>query len=240
MKRYLILLLCPLILFSGCKKDDSELPSEVTLLSAEAKSAYTALLDETIEYATEPEGGGYGSYDENSFAVYDIDLDGKSELIIEYVTAPLAGNVTTVYDYDSETGLLHEEIKEFIGLTFFDNGAVKAELSHSSGYGGGNFWPYSLYKYDKPSDTYKLVGTVDAWDGVYIDSSVTGRDFPKDIDNDGDGFVYYISDGASPINYDKPVDNAEYEAWIEAVIGDAEIMDIPFLSLTREHIAQIH
>ena len=239
-KKYLILLLCPLLLFSGCKKSmEEEIPSEATPLSVEAKAAYSALLEETIESATDPKGAGYGSFDENQFAVCDIDLDGKSELIIEYVTAPLAGNVTTVYDYDGKTGSLHEEIAEFVGLTFFDNGTAEAEWSHSSGYGGGNFWPYSLYKYDKATDTYNIVGAVDAWDGVYADSSVTGRDFPYDVDTDGDGIVYYISDGTDPINYDKPVDNTEYEAWRKSIVGDAGRIDIPFVSLTEKHIAEI-
>ena len=76
----------------------------------------------------------------NQFAIYDIDFDGKEELIIQYTTTYTAGMVEVIYDYDSKTKLLKEELRSFPSLTYYNNGIVSADWSHNQGLAGlGDF-----------------------------------------------------------------------------------------------------
>lgn len=100
---------------------------------------------------------------DNRFAVYDVDADGKEELIISYVTTYIAGMMELIYEYDEEMDTLIEQFREFPALTYYDNGVIKAEWSHNQGL-AGEFWPYSLYQYKEESDAYEMLAMVDAWD----------------------------------------------------------------------------
>ena len=61
------------------------------------------------------------------------------------------------------------------------------------------------------------------------------------LDLDGDGYLYYIitePSGYAP-DYGTPMDNADYEAWLDSYIGGAAVLDIPYVPLTAETIAAI-
>lgn len=195
---------------------------------------FIKVLEEVYQNHVFPNGNDYGISDysqisENKFAIYDIDFDGKDELIIQYTTTAMAGMIEAVFEYDSSLNTVKEEFMEFPALTYYDNGIVEAEWSHNQGL-GGEFWPYTLYQYSRETDAYIEVCMVDAWDKSYVET-----DFPDELDKDGDGIVYYImEDGTYELK--TPVDLEEYMEWRNYYLGQAEKLNIPYRNLTEENI----
>ena len=168
---------------------------------------------------------------ENQFAVCDVDGDGREELVLQYNTAiMIAGMRALIYDTD-ENGGLRLQFSEFPNLTFYDNGAIQAGLSHNQGQ-AGDFWPYTLYVYDPGSDLYRDVGTVDAWSRDY-----RPQNYPADTDTSGTGFVYYVyRDIDTEYGVLPPVDESEYLLWREEYLAGAAELELPWQSLTAEQI----
>ena len=175
----------------------------------------------------------------NSFALYDIDFDGKDELILCYWTTYTAGQVTAVYSYESEAGALREEFAAYPALRFYDNGVIEADDSHNHGMASdGAFWPYRLFQYDRERDVYEETANVDAWSRTFREEDYDGNPFPEETDADGDGLVYYIMPGGT-YELKDPVDGEEYERWRESYRKDASLTEIPYVSLTLENIYAI-
>lgn len=105
---------------------------------------------------------GSGQMRDNRFAVADIDGDGREELIVSYSTACMESMFERIYDYDPVSEELKVQFTAFPALTYYDNGFIKAEWSHNQG--GGELWPFTLYRYDTENDSYVEAGTVDTWD----------------------------------------------------------------------------
>ena len=207
------------------------------------KNAYMNALRRLYTNHVLPDGSdcGYDEYNDitiNEFAVYDIDGDGRDELIIQYVSTYMAGMAAGIYGYDETTNTLREELLEFPALTFYNNGTIEAAWSHNQGL-AGDFWPYTLYRYDQSTDTYVTVGMADAWDRSYWETDFDGNQFPTAIDKDGDGIVYYVISGEE---YEQvaPVDFAEYNQWRNSYVGGAEAIYVPFVSLTQTNIRSIN
>lgn len=175
---------------------------------------------------------------ENQFAVFDIDSDGEKELLLTYTTTDMAGMMELIYDYDEEAGEVREEFWEFPALTFYENGVIEAGWSHNQGL-AGDFWPYTLYQYDPGMDSYLPKGMVDAWDRSLSEVNYEGRAFPEEIDQDGDGVVYYIMKNGEAYNTDAPVDGAQYQEWRDAYLNGAKEIEVPFVELTEENIGQV-
>lgn len=172
----------------------------------------------------------------NRFAIYDIDKDGREELLIFYVTTDMAGKIETVYDYDEAAGTLYKELSEFPGVIFFDNGIVKADWSHNQGR-AGRIWPYTLWKYDKEADVYRKAGMLDAWDKALTEIEGEENPFPDEIDKDGDGLIYYIM--KDTYSKDTPVDGEEHWQWYDSLVQDGKEQTIPYQPLTQENIDAI-
>lgn len=210
------------------------------------KAAYHSVLENLYLNHVFPDGKEYGFEDtfydisENQFAVYDIDQDGKEELIIQYTTTIMAGMINIIYDFDQKSGTVREEFSEFPSLTFYNNGIIQADWSHNHGMAASleEFWPYTLYQYDKETDTYRTVGMVDAWDKSYHEKDSSGNSFPEEMDIDGDGILYYIMlDGT--YEFHTPFDLEEYNQWRNSYVNGAEKIDIPFVNLTKENIDSV-
>lgn len=208
------------------------------------RNAYISALEDLyfLHSFPPPIGSDNGFFDgddisDNKFAVYDIDQDGRDELIIEYVTTYNAGMTEIVYEFDVETGKMREEFSEYPPVTFYDNGIVEALYSHNHGMAGDKsvdeFWPYQFYRYDPESDTYEAVAKVDAWSVGFAEKDGEGNPFPAEIDEDGDGMVYYATPSG---RYGLPMDGREYQSWRESYIGKAEIIRLPLVHLTEENI----
>lgn len=179
-----------------------------------------------------------GSMDisENLFAIYDVDQDGREELILSYRAAIMAGMEEIIYDFDKAAQTVVEEFREFPNLTYYDNGVIQAGWSHNQGR-AGEFWPYTLYRYDAALDRYVNIGMVDAWDRT-VSEEFMGEPFPTQVDADGDGIVYYIMIEGE-YRLDDPVDGAEYMKWRDSYTGNALEIQIPFVNLAEENIAAI-
>ena len=171
----------------------------------------------------------------NKFAVYDVDHDGREELVFCYTATSMASMTAKIYDYDEASGELYEELSQFPMLTFYDNATIGAGISHNQGY-AGEFWPYTFYTYDAANDSYRAEYFVDAWDKSLSEVNYNGEAFPDDADKDGDGIVYYLEapDGSET---GEPLDKDAFDQWISENVGKEE--NIPFQDLTEDAISQI-
>lgn len=213
----------------------------VTEENRDARTLYaqvlTTLLDENLLPGglNDPEGYiGTAAEREamaaNQFAVCDVDGDGREELVLLYTTSYMAGQLGLIYDTD-ETGGLRLQFSEFPLLTFYDNGTVQAGWSHNQGL-AGDFWPYTLYVYDPETDGYTDVGSVDAWS-----RDLQPEGYPADTDASGTGFVYYLyQDLGAEYGKISPVDEDKYLSWREEYLSGAAELELPWQSLTAEHI----
>ena len=226
-------------------EDPRFFPCSYELEADSPTEAYSKVLWYIFQYGCSPGEDGPPDYDyskradNNNFAIYDIDQDGRDELLFDWCYA--------AYVWEHKDRVLHEELVAFPdGLIFYDNGAVYENWSHNQ---GGrtceNFWPYSLHIYNAETDIYTDIGDVNAWDINHSSAY-----FPTDIDQDGDGIVYLLhragedrytgsyDEYGNPIE-EPPVDGLTYEAWRDSILQDSQPVEIPWLPLTRENISAL-
>lgn len=204
-------------------------------------AAYQFVLQQIAFEHVYPDGrdtgfdGASGFIEDNHFAILDINGDGVDELIVQFVTAPMAGNIETVYAYDQEEGTVEELLTVFPAVSYYDNGLVKAEWSHGSGLEGEDHWPYDLYQYCGDTGTYELIAEVSMWSRAASTVDYKGDPYPEDIDGENAGIVFILTrDGAT-----ETVSKSNYEAWLSAVVGNGEPVSIPYQSLSEEHIKAV-
>ncbi len=202
--------------------------------------AYYSVLERLYKTYTLPDGTELGyneisDLSENQFAIYDIDQDGREELIVIWTTTYMTGMAGIIYDYDYASNGVTTELIEFPVQTFYDNGVVEVLLSHNHGLAGNidDFWPYTFYQYDKGTDTYLCAAQVDAWNKAYYALDYDGTLFPEELDTDGDGILYRVT----AEDRDKLMDLEEYKKWRDSVIGGAKKVEIPFVKMTEESIS---
>ncbi len=207
------------------------------------RNAYYTALEEMIKNHTLPDGVSFEVNPQNpvggnKFSIYDVDQDGKEELILMYNDTYSAEMKGYVFAYDAKEKELKTEFSEFPSLTFYDNGVIKVEWSHNQGLAGDQFWPYTLYRYDSASERYQLIGMVDAWDKSFSERDSQNNPFPSGADTSSTGVVYYIMKDET---YDNthPVDVSEYKNWLDKQIGSAAELPIQYLDLTEENLLQI-
>lgn len=224
-------------------EEQSSIPAESTdgehSLEPGRLSAYRRVLENIYYHQTFPDKGDLG-YDGsnitlNKFAVLDIDGDGNEELLVIYTTTYMAGMVQLIYDYDEKSDSVREEFIEFPSVTFYENGVIVADRSHNHGLAGDSFWPYTLYQYHPETDDYVQVAMVDAWDKSFAETGYQGQSFPGEVDENGDGVVYYIMPGTE-YQLDTPVDLGDYESWRASLLGNAEKVTVSYQNLTEENI----
>lgn len=218
-------------------------------ISEDAQSAYAALLRQVRDTQTLPDGTeleclregdaiDMESLEMNTFALFDVDGDGRAELVLNWVSAGVANMMELVYGYDAATGTVREELREFPGIIFYDNGTAEAPWSHNQGNAGSALWPYNVYQHNAETDAYAMTGAVDAWDGSYRETDT----FPKDIDADGDGVVYFLLSAHADSwrdGYSAPVDGPDYENWRSFHIGEGAALELSWLPLTEENILKV-
>lgn len=222
--------------------EEPETPQPTQQDRAPMLAAYQAALETLLNEHRFPEDAESRTFfgdtpSGDQFAVFDVDGDGRDELILTYTDTTMAEMGASIYDYDAEQDCLVQELAAFPMLTFYDNGVIQADWSHNQGL-AGDFWPYTLYQYDKDADYYNPVGMVDAWEGTMFPEDFEGNPFPEDVDVSHSGYVYYIMDYG---NYetDHPVDQAEYEAWRDSWLQGAGELTVPYQDLTEENISNL-
>ena len=132
--------------------ETAEVTETETTVQADRASrikAYQAALENIYQNHILPDGSELrddisGEMSGNKFAVYDVDHDGREELVFCYTATSMASMTAKIYDYDEASGELYEELSQFPMLTFYDNATIGAGISHNQGY-AGEFWPYTFY-----------------------------------------------------------------------------------------------
>ena len=208
-----------------------------------SQEAYAAVLRNLLQNDISPEGGnahmdpsGDRGMDPplNSFAVSDVDGDGQEELVLLQSCEIYAGYRGYVLAYDPVSGAVKIALSEFPDLTFYDTRAVAAGWSHNQTR-GGRFSPYTLYVYDPSTDTYRNVGSVEAWDRRFSDNHPDDLPFPEELDTSGTGFLYYITDAQTSERVG-PVDASVYEAWRDQYLDVDGVLPLTWHALSEENI----
>ncbi len=188
-------------------EEEKELPTPAYMTDI-TDEVYRDLITELIE--TDMPLRGWWPY-AISYAILDIDEDGREELILNGANASaMATMAYHIYDYDRNTGEVFLEFACWPDVDFLDNGYVKEEASHNHGHSDlEDFWPYHLLMYNAETDQYDTVAQIDAWQ-----KELYPEGFPDEADKDGDGIVYYTAD----VQFWTPtafMDKAEYDIWCE-------------------------
>ena len=195
-----------------------DIAAGASTLSDAAKSAYRSVLDDIYYNQQFPNGLelDYNGADlsENKFGVYDIDGDGRTELLIAYTTASTDGQMFLIYDFVEALDAVHEEFTGYPAATFYDNGVVRADWNHDpSTVEGSDFQPFTLFVYDEGENTYEILG------------SVFQQDEPD---------VYYQNLAGD--EDEKKIDKTVLQDWLDFCIGDAGQIEVPMVDLTEENI----
>ena len=105
----------------------------------------------------------------------------------------------------------------------------------------GDFYPYSVYRYNKETDTYQSFGSVNAWDKKVSEINSEGKTFPSSIDADQDGIVYYILPSDWNGKYDiEPVDGNAYTNWRNGYLnGSEKISRFSVYELTEDYMKSV-
>lgn len=146
---------------------------------AARKEAYKAALENIYVNHVFPNGTTCNYRDaqdlaQSQFTILDIDGDGEEELIIRYVSGPMAGMREVIYSF-SGGDFLMEEFSEFPALVYYDNGFIRADASHNQG-DDTDGWSYVMYQYMGDSDSYKEVGSGVSGDGSIESYVGTGKE----------------------------------------------------------------
>lgn len=140
-----------------------------------------------------------------------------------------------VYDYNEDNGSISLELMEVPQAEFYSNGLVKAMWSHNQGLAGDSFWPYNLYKYNEERKMYELVASVDAWNLSYAAKDFNGNSFPKEIDKENAGIVYYVTEnGAENI-----ISKTDYDKWYNSYFSAVESINVSYVNLIKENIENV-
>ena len=203
---------------------------------ADARQIYAATLRNLLYNNILPDGSkvetSVGEY--SSFAIDDVDSDGKEELVVLYDPGVMADEKGYIMGYDSNTEETYIQLEEFPYFAFLRNGNLKALSSHNQTY--GDMWPYLFYRYIPESDTYELVGYVHSEDKWTLESNGKSDQYPDEADTSKTGTVYYLgTDGWGT----DPMDETDYMEWLNANEGNVEELEIPYLPFTEENIEKM-
>jgi len=200
------------------------------------------------------------NFENNCFAILDVDNDGRQELLFNFNESCMADMYEVVYEYDEEADILREELATWISTDYYSNGIVKVDASHNHGKDpeGRGVWPYMVYQYDEERDSYQLLYSVDSWDGQVIE-----EDFPDELDMDGDKLLYYvmveeagavgnisgtmsagvsgsIQEDASAGSGDMIIfDWEEYSAWAEELMPEWSRIHVSYHRMTEDFMERV-
>ncbi len=234
MKKILIIL-CSMFLLTGC----SDKNTESSTAGVYEQQTYREVL-ENMYYNCEFPDWDYKNYPTDvtiEFAMYDIDSDGREELLVTFDNRGLY-----VYDHNAD-GNLVKQFSGYIRSDFYENGAVRVYSAHNQTH-SLKFHPFAMYKYNAETDSYDKCGDVygidkDVVDMINKEKEEVGRtdflEYPSKYDTSSSGTVYYISPDWNN-ETGKPSDVTEYNKYYGQFTENTDIIDIPFMELTEENI----
>ena len=109
------------------------------------------------EFAISSENG----YGKGVFALYDIDGDGFDELLLNLTDDSEQRTYAYIWGYNN--GNTYVELCGGPLMNYYNNGIIEDGWSYKNEL-SGDFYPYSVYRYNEETDTYQSFGSVDAWD----------------------------------------------------------------------------
>lgn len=189
---------------------------ETLSVTAQYREHLENVLESLQTDSTEPSGM------ENRFAVFDIDGDGRDELIVLYAQE----DGVTEYILEGEGTELRLDGESF----FYEGGVVEMPVPLLDGEETGSFAPYVLYQYDAELDAYYEVAYVQMLELSELEAKGLADEYPEEADTSQTGRVYLIGSN--------PVDETEYELWCSSW-REAVQISIPFVLLTQENAAAI-
>lgn len=221
MKKRIFALICALaLLLAGAAQ------AEEGVLAAYREALENLYTNHTFPdgYTDEPD-----DVEGNGFAVYDVDGDGREELLVQWDNTVVASWYGAIYEYDEESQSFRTEYMGGPSFEFYNNGVIMVYASHNQS--PSEVWPYALYRYDPDADEYVNLGSASAWE-----RELSEEGFPADADLDGNGIVYQCGEDAGSEAW---VDDGEYQEWCDSILGDARRMRVPFMDLTLENIERV-
>lgn len=201
--------------------------------TAKARDLYIKTLTDLHDQKLLPNGNALavvGDLEANRFAVCDIDGDEREELLLEITQADVNDAFTAVYDMDSD-GDLRREVRYAAQVSFWSGGIVIAEYPDAAE-SEQDFIPYAAAQYDADQDVYTEFAYVSAIDRDKLAAAGLLDEYPEDADTSSTGRVYCIRG-------DNPVDVTEYEAWYASWHTELTAQDVPYQTLTAEHIEEL-
>ena len=201
---------------------------------------YAEVLKLIMQEHKDPNGRVYNvderwEFENNTFAILDVDGDGRQELVFNFNTGNLGSMCEVIYDYDAKQDILREELAEWVDTTYYSNGFIKVSDSHNHGKDPEQrgIWPYTLYQYDVSTDSYQLQYHVTSWDG-----QINSENFPSERDTDGDGVLYYILEDDKTIEDAdvQPMNRQEYDNWVKETLPEGCLVDVTYHPMTEESI----
>ena len=198
---------------------------------------YAASLINLINENALPDGRimSYMSDAENypiQFSIYDINSDGEEELIIKLPNPTCNISGQYIYRLNEEKTGLEDLCSLDVDTVYYDTGFFKVPAWYIQCL-SKDFCPYDIKMWD--AGEYLDAGRVEAWEKEYMPSDFSGNPFPDNIDSDGNGIVYFISEELG-IDYNNPVDDSEYWSYEEEFFGNGIELIIPWADLTVENI----
>ncbi|MDE6775730.1 MAG: membrane lipoprotein lipid attachment site-containing protein [Ruminococcus sp.] len=216
----------------------TETTTEATISNVYEKQTYREVL-ENMYYDCKFLDWDYKNYNRDvpiDFAVYDIDSDGRDELLVTFDHRAIY-----VYDHNAD-GNLVKQLSGYIRSDFYENGAVRVYSAHNQTH-SFKVSPFVMYKYNKETDSYDECGNVSGIDKDIVDrvnqqiEEVGGTEFfeyPAEYDTSSSGTVYYWINEAV-----EPLDVTEYNKYYAQFTENTDIIDIPFMELTEENIENV-
>lgn len=197
--------------------------------NARMKDCFGNALLRIAEWNTFPDGQQFemssdmDAKDAYQYAIYDVDGDGRKELIVS-VWYAAAAPTTRIYDYNPASGQLRLEMEGFHKPILYSNGMVKVKEQKNEY--GGKLYPYRIYTYDAATDLYEEMTLVYS----YPSSLTTVPDL------DGDDNVIFVEDMYQN-GRQKGMTQAEYDAWLQAYLAGAQKVKLSWKSIDREKVS---
>ena len=224
------------------EEEPGEEPGELSAQEAspECLQAYRALLLQFVNDHVWPDGTAvsydpdYGPMEQNSFAICELTGGGEPELTVSFSASAVAGMEERVFSYAD--GQVLQILSCFPAVSWYSGGLALIDLSHNQGLSAGSdFWPYSVSRYDPETGSFVYAAGVDAWDGTLFPDDGAGNAFPSEIDAEGTGMVYMITEGDET----RTLSGSDYNAWLEELLAGREPIELTWQAMEESSIAAL-